>query len=305
MLNVTKKAIVTEILLDKYILKLIDFDDEVVFAGIRGNIKRKESVLVGDIVELETSYDKYMIVKVLDRKNSLIRPPVSNIDQLVIVLAIANPEPDYILLDKQLIICYSKNITPVICINKYDLVDLDETVKSRVEYINRVYGSLGIKIIYTSVKKNIGISDLKEVLKGKISAFSGNSGVGKSSLTKTIIPNIDEKIEVNTIGEKSNRGRHTTKYVKLYNLNKDTYLLDTPGFSSFELFDISYKDLKKYYSEFNKFRCDYEDCSHIKEDESVCEIKRKVEEGVIDNLRYERYVYIYNKLKEKEDRKYK
>jgi ribosome biogenesis GTPase len=149
------------------------------------------------------------------------------------------------------------------------------------------------------------MSDLKEVLKEKNSAFSGNSGVGKSSLTKTIIPNIDEKIEVNTIGEKSNRGRHTTKYVKLYSLDKDTYLLDTPGFSSFELFDISYKDLKKYYSEFNKFRCDYEDCNHIKEDKSVCEIKRKVEEGVIDSLRYERYVYIFNKLKEQEDRKYK
>lgn len=286
-------ARVTEILLDKYILKS---DTGIIEAFKRGNIK-KNNILVGDIVECEKSYDKYMIAKVLERKNQVIRPPVANIDQMIIVLSITNPVPDYILLDKQLVLCKSKNITPIICINKIDLSD-------DLEYINQVYSKLGVKVFFVSSKENIGISELKQCLVAKVSAFSGNSGVGKSSIIKKIVGEKHD-ILVGNLGNKTNKGKHTTKYVKIYEFMEDSYILDTPGFSSYELYDINYKELKNYYEEFLTCKCDYDDCRHVLEDESVCDVKRKVNSKLIDKDRYDRYVYIYGKLKEQDDRKYK
>ena len=294
----TKFARVTGILLDKYILK--DKEENEYIANIKGNIKKKSSVLVGDFVEFIKSYDKYLITNIIKRKNEIIRPPVSNIDTMVIVISVCNPEPDYILLDKELVLCFSKNIEPIICINKIDLNNENKEVE---EYINKTYSKLGIKVISTSVKENIGIDKLKKIINGKTSAFSGNSGVGKSSITKNIIK-LDE-IAIGDLGDKTKKGKHTTKHVKLYNIDKETYILDTPGFSSYELYDISYKKLKDFYPEFNEYRCDYDDCTHVKEDENVCNIKKNRNSGNIDKGRYERYVYIYQKLKEKEDRKYK
>lgn len=294
----TKFARVTGILLDKYILK--DKEENEYIANIKGNIKKKSSVLVGDFVEFIKSYDKYLITNIIKRKNEIIRPPVSNIDTMVIVISVCNPEPDYILLDKELVLCFSKNIEPIICINKIDLNNENKEVE---EYINKTYSKLGIKVISTSVKENIGIDKLKKIINGKTSAFSGNSGVGKSSITKNIIK-LDE-IAIGDLGDKTKKGKHTTKHVKLYNIDKETYILDTPGFSSYELYDISYKKLKDFYPEFNEYRCDYDDCTHVKEDENVCNIKKNRKSGNIDKGRYERYVYIYQKLKEKEDRKYK
>lgn len=297
-------ARIIEILLDKYIVRDINSDERIFEATVKGTVKKKNNILVGDIVEIEEMYDKNVIINIENRKNELIRPPVSNIDNLIIVVSIFNPSPDYILLDKQIILCKSKNITPIICINKIDLESENEEVKQNIEYIEKVYLNLGIKIVYTSAKKEIGMHELDKSLEGKISAFSGNSGVGKSSITQILIPE-KEKIEINSISEKNNKGRHTTKYVKLYKLRKDTYILDTPGFSSYELYDIEAKTIKEYYHEFTNCNCDYADCNHIKEDKKVCEVKRNVEEGKIDKQRYERYVYIYEKIKEKEDRKYK
>lgn len=285
-------ARVTEILLDKYILKS---NIGVIEAYKRGNVKRKNNILVGDLVECIKSYDKYMIEKVLPRKNQVIRPPVANIDQMVIVLAIKDPLPDYTLLDKQLVLCKSKNIKPIICINKTDLCN-------DFEYIKRVYSNLDV--FFVSAKENENLEDLKYCLKGKISAFSGNSGVGKSSIIKSIMgKNYD--ILVGELGSKTSKGKHTTKYVKLYEFEKDSYILDTPGFSSYELYDIEYKKLKEYYDEFINCKCDFDDCRHILEKEDVCDVKKKVKNGTIDSKRYERYVYIFNKLKEVEDRKYK
>lgn len=290
------KSRVVEILLDKYIIKCED--GSIIEANIKGNAKRKSNILVGDYVVIEKKYDKYMITKILDRKNQIIRPPVANIDNLMIVVSICEPVPDFTLLDKELILCFSKNITPIICINKIDLDD-----ENIVSYIKKTYGKLGVKIICTSAKDNIGIDELKKNIKGKVTAFSGNSGVGKSSITKKIIG--FEDILIGKVGEKTKRGKHTTKYVKLYEIDNNTYILDTPGFSSYELYDISYKDLKKYYYDFNNYLCIYDDCNHVNEDKSVCAIKENVEKGNIDNGRYERYTYIYQKLKEAEDKKYK
>ncbi|MBR2784534.1 MAG: ribosome small subunit-dependent GTPase A [Clostridia bacterium] len=285
--------------LDIYVIQT---KKEIIQAKARGNTKKKGSILVGDVVCLEKAGQDFMITSVRNRQNSLIRPPVSNIDQMIIVTSLATPVPDYILLDKQIVLCMSKGINPVICINKIDLENANEQSKLDLEYIKNTYSNLGIEILFVSAKEKVGLDELKRVLKGKTSAFSGNSGVGKSSITSELI---GEDVLVGDIGQKSNRGKHTTKSVNIYSIDEDTFILDTPGFSSYELYDIEYRDLKDFYPEFKSCHCDYSDCAHVIEDNSVCDVKRKLNEGKIDQGRYDRYVYIYEKLKEQYDRRYK
>ncbi len=292
-------ARVKEIVLNEYILENIE-DNSEFKASLRGNIKRKNGILVGDLVEVEVSYDRYMIKKILPRKNSLIRPPVANIDNLVIVVSLSTPSPDFFLLDKQIVLAKFKDILPIIVINKIDLNISDITNKD-LSYIKNVYGNLGFQIIEVSAKNNIGIDVLKEKLHNKISAFSGNSGVGKSSIINKIFGTNSLTFEV---AKKTNRGRHTTKHVKIYK-NEDMYVLDTPGFSSYELYDIEYKELKNYYPDFLECKCDYLDCSHVFENEKVCGVKRAINDGRIDKNRYDRYVELFKKLKDEYDRKYK
>lgn len=292
-------ARVKEIVLNEYILENIE-DNSEIKASLRGNIKRKNGILVGDLVEVELSYDRYMIKKILPRKNSLIRPPVANIDNLVIVVSLSSPSPDFFLLDKQIVLAKSKDILPIIVINKIDLNISDITSKD-LSYIKNVYGNLGIQIIEVSAKNNIGIDVLKEKLHNKISAFSGNSGVGKSSIINKIFGTNSLTFEV---AKKTNRGRHTTKHVKIYK-NEDMYVLDTPGFSSYELYDIEYKELKNFYPDFLECKCDYLDCSHVFENEKVCGVKKAINDGRIDKNRYDRYVELFKKLKDEYDRKYK
>lgn len=296
-------AKVIKIDLDIYYLS-IEHKNEIIQSKLRGNLKKSKNILVGDIVKVEKIGQDYMIKDIMNRKNSLIRPPVSNIDQMIIVVSVGAPTPDYILLDKQLVLCISKNIKPIICVNKIDLIDEDKTVKNDIEYINNVYSKIGVDIVYVSAKNGNGINDLKKLLNGKTSAFSGSSGVGKSSITKNIINNI-YFVEIGEIGKKTKRGKHTTKSVKLYTIDKDTYILDTPGFSSYELYDIEYRDLRKYYPEFLNYSCNYDNCMHVLENIDVCVIKQNVEKENIDRGRYERYVYICQKLKEKYDKRYK
>ena len=285
--------------LDIYVIQT---KKEIIQAKARGNTKKKGSILVGDVVCLEKAGQDFMITSIRNRQNSLIRPPVSNIDQMIIVTSLATPVPDYILLDKQIVLCMSKGINPVICINKIDLENANEQSKLDLEYIKNTYSNLGIEILFVSAKEKVGLDELKRVLKGKTSAFSGNSGVGKSSITSELI---GEDVLVGDIGQKSNRGKHTTKSVNIYSIDEDTFILDTPGFSSYELYDIEYRDLKDFYPEFKSCHCDYSDCAHVIEDNSVCDVKRKLNEGKIDQGRYDRYVYIYEKLKEQYDRRYK
>ena len=292
-------ARVKEIVLNEYILENIE-DNSEIKASLRGNIKRKNGILVGDLVEVELSYDRYMIKKILPRKNCLIRPPVANIDNLVIVVSLSSPSPDFFLLDKQIVLAKSKDILPIIVINKIDLNISDITNKD-LSYLKNVYGKLGIQIIEVSAKNNIGIDVLKEKLHNKISAFSGNSGVGKSSIINKIFGTNTLTYEV---AKKTNRGRHTTKHVKIYK-NEDMYVLDTPGFSSYELYDIEYKELKNYYPDFLEYKCDYLDCSHVFENEKVCGVKKAINDGRIDKNRYDRYVELFKKLKDEYDRKYK
>lgn len=296
------KARIKEIALDKYILEDIDTKEEII-ASIRGNTKKKGSILVGDLVEVKKSYDRYMIEEILDRKNYLIRPPVANIDNLVIVLSLANPKPDFFLLDKQIVLCMSKNITPIIVINKVDLNLTDKTRKD-ISYLRNVYMKLGIKLIEVSSKDGTGINKLKEALKNKISAFSGNSGVGKSSIINAIFKDKIDKAIVSDVAIRTNRGKHTTKHVRIYK-NGEMYILDTPGFSSYELYDIDYKNLKDFYPDFKEFECEYLDCNHINEEEDVCKVKEALKKDLIDKDRYERYTQLFNKLKDQYDKKYR
>lgn len=301
-MNVIGKVI--RIDLDIYVIN-IENTNKIITAKARGNVKKQGSIVVGDRVNIKKVDEDYMIESVIDRKNILIRPPVSNIDQMIIVVSVGEPAPDFILLDKQLSLCFAKGITPIICINKIDLVKEDKKAKEDLEYIKRIYGNLGIEIVFVSAKECLGLDDLKSLLINKTSAFSGNSGVGKSSITKEILQNLPDRLEIGNIGIKTKRGKHTTKSVNLYSISENSYILDTPGFSSYELYDIDHKKLKEYYPEFTNSNCTFADCVHVIESDKVCGVKRNVLNGNIDKGRYERYVYIYEKLKEKYDKRYK
>jgi len=246
---------------------------------------KKSNIIVGDTVEVSGE----IIEKIYPRKNEFVRPPIANIDQLIIVVATKNPKPDLELLDKQLIMAEINNVMPIICINKIDLSDdYEEIIKN--------YEKIGYQVITTDAKNAIGIEKLAVLLQNKITAFTGNSGVGKSALTNNIFKdNITEEGETS---EKNEKGRHTTKFVELFKIGTNTYIADTPGFSTYEMKDISYKDLDKSYPEFLPFisECEFRGCSHIKE--KKCGVKKAVEDKKIDTGRYERYCKFYNQLKE-------
>ena len=241
--------------------------------------------LVGDMVEIKDEH----IVKVLPRKNAFIRPPISNIDQIIIVVATTNPKPDLLLLDKQLIMANKNNVEPIICVNKIDL-------KENYNELVNVYENIGYQVITTDAKNRVGIEKLLLLLQNKITAFAGNSGVGKSALTNNLVGKTVS--EEGSTSEKLERGKHTTKYVELYEAAKNTYIADTPGFSTYEVQNIDAKELKDYFVEFEKYEpaCKYRGCMHIKEDD--CGIKKAVQRKQIDAGRYERYVELYEKLRD-------
>ncbi|MGN0960599.1 MAG: ribosome small subunit-dependent GTPase A [Christensenellales bacterium] len=258
---------------------------------------KKLRILVGDNVEIEPNlYDKckYIITKVGQRKNSIPRPPLANIDKLLIVIA-PKPEPDLILVDKLIIYCMLNNIEPIIVINKSDIAEqsfIDE-IKSEY-YFNQVF--------VISANNKIGLEPLKEQLKGSLSALCGQSAVGKSSLLNALIPNIN--LETQGLSRKIERGKHTTRANELY-IYENIMIADTPGFSSLELLNFEYKDLPLYYPEFNHYldKCKYLNCSHIKEGKD-CIITKAVSDGLINKQRYLRYCDIYTKLKQSWERKY-
>ena len=261
----------------------------------RGKFKNEEIVpLVGDKVEIQITDEEKseaVIEKILPRKNELKRPKVSNIEQVVFIISIKNPKPDLLMLDKQLAYVENLKIEPVIVINK---IDLDENYKK----IQELYTKIGYKVIATSAKQNIGISELKKQLKNKISVFSGNSGVGKSSIINALFE--EDKTQEGEVSKKNKKGKNTTTDTKLYELEENTFIADTPGFSSFEISEIESNQLDKNFREFNNEipSCEFVGCTHIKEEN--CGIKKAIEENRISKERYERYLKIYEELKDKE-----
>ena len=262
-------------------------------AYARGKFKNDDiTPLVGDEVEfrLIDNTQQAVIEKILPRKNSLKRPKVSNIDQIVFIVSAKHPKPDLLMLDKQLAYAEFLNIEPVIIINKIDLADCEQ--------IKELYTKVGYKTIITSAKEKIGIDDVKQVLKNKTSVFSGNSGVGKSSIINAIFGT--NKTEEGEVSKKNKKGKNTTTDTKLYEIEENTYIADTPGFSSFEITEIETTNLAECFREFKPqiANCEFVGCTHIKEEK--CGIKNAIKEGKISQERYENYCKIYEELKDKE-----
>ena len=243
---------------------------------------------IGDEVEFENA----SIDRIYHRKSYLVRPNVANIDKLIIVLAAANPQPDTFLADKLTVAAAAAGIQPVILINKTDLAPCAE--------IRRIYEKAGFKVLETCAAKGIGAEAIKEEISGCVSAFAGLSGVGKSSILNMLCGENAETGETSKI----NRGRHTTRHVELFEAGKDTYILDTPGFSSLklpEICDIKAAQLADYFPEFAHLEsdCRFKGCSHINEPD--CAVKNMVERGEAAQSRYESYKELYAQLKEVKD----
>lgn len=277
----------------------VQVQEKIYDATSRGKFKKEDIVpLVGDNVKISivNEQNKIAVIEdIIDRKVYIKRPKMANLTQLVFVVSSKHPKPDLLLLDKQLVFAKYLGINAVIVLNKTDLDD-----KKEFETIKNVYQTIGYKIIDTEAKNKVGIKELKILLKNNINAFAGNSGVGKSTLINAIF-NKDVTIE-GEISKKNKRGKNTTTSAKLYEIDKDTYIADTPGFSTFDISEIESKDLYKYFVEFDDTNCKYVGCTHINEEE--CGVKNDVKIGKIDEGRYNRFCKIYNELKEGENKKW-
>ena len=294
------KGIIIENISNLYQVK--SFENDNIYESIaRGKFKKEEiTPVVGDRVEIsiiDEKDKKAVIEKIEERKVYIKRPKLANMTQIVFVVSSKDPKPDLLMLDKQLAFAEYLGIKAIIVLNK---TDLDK--KQEFKEIKKVYQNIGYNVIETNAKKRIGIDKLKELLKGNINGFSGNSGVGKSSLINAIFNK--DVTEEGEISKKNKRGKNTTTSIKLYEIDKETFIADTPGFSTFDISEIESKDLYLYFKEFKKYidNCEFIGCTHIKEEN--CGIKEAVKEEKIDSKRYERFVKIYEELKKKEERKW-
>ena len=267
----------------------------------RGKLKKDDIIpVVGDNVQILITDElnkKAVIENVQERNVYIKRPKLANITQIVFVVSSKDPKPDLLMLDKQLAFAEYIGVEAVIVLNK---TDLDQ--KEEFEKIRQLYSKIGYTVILTNAKQKKGIDTLKERLRNHINAFSGNSGVGKSTLINGIFDK--DVTQEGEISKKNRRGKNTTTSVKLYEIDENTYIADTPGFSTFDISEIESKELYHYFKEFEQFveNCEFIGCTHIKEEN--CGIKQAVKKGDIDKNRYERFCKIYQELKEKEERKW-
>lgn len=279
----------------------IKVQDKIYEANARGKLKQDEiSPVVGDKVKiqvLDEENKKAVIEEIIQRTTYIKRPKMSNITQIILVISSKNPKPDLLLLDKQLAFAEYLKIKPIIVLNK---TDLDKN--KEFEQIRNIYEKIGYSVIKTEAKNLEGIQELKSILKDNINAFSGNSGVGKSTLINAIFK--EDITQEGEISKKNKRGKNTTTSTRLYEIDKNTYIADTPGFSTFDISEIEYKKLDKYFKEFSVEieKCEFVGCTHIKEEN--CGIKQAIEHNRIHKDRYDRFCKIYNELKEKEKYKY-
>ena len=267
----------------------------------RGKFKKEEiTPVVGDIVDITITDErerKAVIEKIDERKVYIKRPKLANITQIIFVVSSKDPKPDLLMLDKQLAFAEFVGVNSVIVLNKTDLDKQQE-----FENVEQIYSKIGYKVLLTDAKQRKGMDELKEILKNNVNAFSGNSGVGKSTLINGIFNR--DMTQEGEISKKNRRGKNTTTAIKLYEIDENTYIADTPGFSTFDISEIESKALFHYFKEFKQYEenCEFIGCTHIKEEN--CGIKKAVENGEIDKARYERFCKIYQELKEKEERKW-
>ena len=257
--------------------------------------KEKQKPLVGDNVEIEVLDEETMtgnITALLPRKNELIRPAVANVDQALVVFAVTRPSPHFNLLDRFLVMMERQDIPVVLCFNKEDIAE-DE----QVEKLRSVYEGCGYPCVFTSALEERNIEKIKELLKGKTTVIAGPSGVGKSSLINILNP--DAKMETGDISSKIERGKHTTRHSELFTIAQDSYIMDTPGFSSLYVNDFEKEELKYYFPEFDPYegKCRFLGCDHVHEPD--CAVKAAVEAGEIHEIRYKDYLEMYEELKSK------
>ncbi len=273
----------------------VDTPDGIFQCRARGLMRIRDlKPLAGDNVRIELTGGEDVegnVTQIHERKNSLIRPPVANIDQALILFAMHSPEPVWGLLDRFLINMAYHDIPCIICINKDDLKNGDEA-----DTIASIYRDSGCRLIFTSAKNNTGTDELKRLLAGKTTTVAGPSGAGKSSIINALLGK--EHMQTGALSARVERGKQTTRHTELIPVAKDTYIFDSPGFSSLDLPDIKEQDLRDYFPEFSGFNteCRYNMCSHTHE--PGCSVKQAVEDGKISSERYTSYVSIYDQLKE-------
>lgn len=256
----------------------------------RGIFRKAGSIspLTGDLVEITVENGKGMVEKILPRRNSFVRPAVANLDVMVVFAANVNPVTEPYLIDRVAAIAGDQEVPVYLCVNKCDLDPAAELV--------RIYEHAGFPVLCTSAETGRGVEQLRSLLKGKLTAFTGNSGVGKSSILNCLCPQLH--LATGEVSEKLGRGRHTTRHVELYDLGESTYIADTPGFSSFDTdqMEVILKENLQYaFPDFGPYlgKCRFDDCSHRKEPD--CAVRNALERGDIEKSRYESYWKLYEK----------
>ena len=278
----------------RIIRSLSGFYDVQTLSGVvtcrgRGVLRKgNQSPLTGDLVEITVEQGRGMVEKILPRKNRFIRPAVANMDALVVFAANVNPVTEPYLIDRVAAIAGDQDVEVYLCLNK---CDLDPAID-----LERIYKNAGFPVILSSAQTGQGVEELRKLIDGKFTAFTGNTGVGKSSMLNALCP--DLSLPTGEVSEKLGRGRHTTRHVELYCLGENTYVADTPGFSSFDTdqMDVILKENLQYaFREFGSYMggCQFHDCTHRQE--PGCGIRQAMEEGKIEKSRYESYLRLYEK----------
>ncbi len=243
-----------------------------------------------EIIENINAKEEYLIEKIYDRKNQLKRPSIANIDNLVLVVSEA-PRPDLFMIDKLIVYAYKRDIECIVCINKSDIID-----KDFIEEIKAQYEPVVKKVLVMSAETGDGVNALRKELKGSLSAFAGQSGVGKSTLLNSLSPEIGA--EIGGLNRKSKRGNNTTRHTEIFDIDKGSFIADTPGFMVFDLDGIEPQKLHTFYPEFEEYRedCKYRACYHHNITEKDCAVKRALKAGKISERRYNRYVELYKQI---------
>lgn len=258
-------------------------------------IFRKKNIkpLVGDNVTIEVGDEVEKTGNIIDihpRENQLIRPAVANIDQAILIFAVTRPNPHFNLLDRFLVMMERQDVETIICFNKTDIGDPDE-----IQILADTYSACGYKVIFTSAYDNDGLEEIQQLIKGKTSALAGPSGVGKSSIINILQPEIS--METGAISKKIGRGKHTTRHSQLIYVSENTYIMDTPGFSSLLAQDLEKEELRNYFPEFHQYegQCKFQGCVHM--NEPSCAVKDALNAGDISQSRYDNYVIMFEEAK--------